>query len=100
MKPTIAGRFQTTLYQLGPVNLLVQTRSGLTVEIRFPPDVVSAPFPINYLPLNPPILNALWKDNLVADPIVKFLLTGPGLASFHCGGMTFFQVSGTPIRVM
>jgi hypothetical protein len=100
LKPTIAGWLKTTLYQLEPVNLMVQTRSGLTVEIRFPPGVVSAPFPINYLPLNIPVLNTLWKDNLISDPIVKFLLTGPGLSSFNCGGMTFYQVSGTSIRVM
>ena len=97
---TLTGKAITTLFQLDAINMEVQTRSGLSVEMRFPPGVVQSPFPINYLPLNGPILTTLWNENLVADPIVRLRLTGPGLRQMACGGMQFYDVTGTQIRVL
>jgi len=100
LKPTFLGSAVIALYQLGPVNMEVQTRSGLAVTMRFPPDVVSSPFPINYLPLNAILLNSLWKDNVVSDPIVRFRLTGSGLPYLHCDAVHFYDVTGTSVRVL
>ena len=100
LKPTLAGRLLTTAYQLGPVFLVVQTRSGTTAAFRVPPGVVTSPFPLNYLPLDAPTLNALWSNNVVADPVVRFRLTGPGTDSLRCDNMTYFQLTGTSIHVL
>ena len=100
LHPTVAGKALTTLFQLGAVSLQVETRSGLTTAMRFPPEVITYPFPINYLPLSPAALDALWRNNVVEDPIVRFRLNGPGLSSLRCDGLQFYDVGGTSIRVM
>ncbi len=99
LKPTLAGGLTSTLYQIAPISLEVKARSGTTVSIRIPPDVMASPFPINYLPLNPLALNTLWTRNTVSDPIVAFRLTGPGLPQIPCRSLQFYDLLGTQIEV-
>lgn len=99
MRPKLTGNVLTFLYQMGPVNLEVRTRNGLMVLFRVPPDTVSFPFPINYLPLNIPLLHTLWRENRTLDPIIAFRLVGPGVPYFNCGAIRFYDVLGTSVRV-
>ncbi len=99
LQKTLAGQAISTLYQLKTVNLEVETRSGIRITSRFTPDVLSGPFPINYLPLNSTVLNTLWTGNLVTDPIVRFRFLGPGTRYLNCKGIWFYDVLGTSIVI-
>ncbi len=99
LPPTAAGKLVTTAYRLDPISLTVQSRSGQTVDIRLAPDTVSSPFPLNYLPLTSVDLGALWRNNVVRDPIVRFRLSGPGLRWRRRDGFHFYNVTGAPFRL-
>ena len=96
---TLLGKTVTMLYHLEPISMEVRTKYGVTVLFRFLPDTASFPFPINYLPLNIPLLHQLWRENRIVDPIVAFRFVGPGVPFFDCGGIRFYDVLGTAVRV-
>lgn len=99
LPPTAVGNLITAAYRLDVISLTVQNRSGQTTNIRLAPDTVSSPFPLNYLPVTSMDLGALWRDNVVRDPIVRFRLSGPGMKWRRCDGFHFYNVTGSAIRL-
>jgi len=99
LKQNLIGTLVTNLYDQAPVYMELGTRSGAVLHYRVPPQVLSTPGIINYVPNSLDDLEKLWKPEPLTGRVVKIRLTGPGLRWVRSDGYRFYEVENTGVRM-
>jgi hypothetical protein len=99
LKQNLIGTLITNLYAQDAIYLELATRSGTVQRFRVPPQTLSTPGIINYVPNSPADFAKLWNPAPLPDQIIKIRLTGPGLRWTDSNGYQFYQIENASITL-
>ncbi len=83
MKLTASGEVNKFFWKIPEINLATFTRQGRFRMFRVVADVLNNAGAINFLPSSLSDLSVLLEKNVVADPVTRFLISGPGLRFYE-----------------
>lgn len=84
LTPSLAGAARRFLLRLPEVDAMLSSDDGLVVGARVPPDVLSGPVPLNFVPVNLEEARALFERNEAAN-YNALVLIGPGTSAYRAG---------------
>lgn len=98
LRQTFFGRLYTNFYCQKAVYIAIRMRSGASFQFRIPPDVLSTPGIINYIPRSLAEFEAFWGKEPLQDQVAQICLLGPGLSQITSEGYDFYQIDGAGIK--
>jgi hypothetical protein len=89
----------TNLYAQSEVFIELETSSGTITRFRVPPQVLSTPAMINYVPRSLDDWAKFWGHEPLGERVTKVRLLGPGLSWTASKGYFFYRVENSGVTI-